>query len=216
VQAVDVDYYTDANLAVTLHVLDVLNEEPLAAALATRHLGEVLTTAMATIFKKIKLHTHENLGWGKIQLPEEQMHTTAYWLSLGPAALHGMSPSETEGALLGFGNLLAHMAPVFLMCDPRDVRPVVQVRAPFTEQPTVYLYDVYPGGTGLADKLYTSDTDIMAAALDLVSRCPCDHGCPACVGPPAEVGETTKALAETLLQRLTAAAVASEPDLTGA
>lgn len=216
VQAVDVDYYTDANLAVTLQVLDVLSEQPLADDLATRHLGEVLATAMATIFKKIKLHTHENLGWGKIHLPEEQMHTTAYWLSLSPAALDGMSPSETEGALLGFGNLLAHIAPVFLMCDPRDIRPVVQVRAPFTELPTIYLYDVYPGGTGLADKLYTSDIDVMQAALDLVTRCPCEHGCPACVGPPAEVGEATKALARTLLMRLTAPTMSSGSELTGA
>lgn len=216
VRAVDVDYYTDANLAVTLHVLDVLGEQPLAAGMGQRYLGEVLATAMATIFKKIKLHTHENLGWGKIHLPEEQMHTTAYWLALSEAALAGMSPAETEGALLGFGNLLAHIAPVFLMCDPRDIRPVVQVRAPFTEQPTVYLYDVYPGGTGLADKLYTADNEIMRAALDVVSRCPCAHGCPACVGPPAEVGESTKALAKTLLQRLTAGSVPGESERTGA
>lgn len=204
VRAVDVDYYTDANLAVSLQVLDILQEQELPGQRATRYLGEVLATAMATIFKKIKLHTHENLGWGKIHLPEEQMHTTAYWLALQPAALQGMAPAETEGALVGFGNLLAQIAPLFLMCDPRDIRPVVQVRAPFTERPTLYLYDVYPGGTGLADKLYASDRDIMQAALEHVTACPCDRGCPACVGPPAEVGETTKALARTILERLTA------------
>ena len=207
VTAVDVDYYTDANLAVTIKVLDVLRQSDWPAVtgpepLAARALGEVLAAAMATIFKKIKLHTHENVGWGKINLPEEQMHTTAYWLSLGPALTDGLSPSAVEAALVGLGNLLANVAPLYLMCDPRDIRPVTQVRSPFTGLPTVYLCDSYPGGIGLADRLYDLDTEVLRAALDLVAGCGCEAGCPSCVGPSNEVGEGAKAGAQRALSEL--------------
>ena len=76
VRSVEADYYTDANLAVTLKVLDIVSGEPRDSI---RNYGEVMLSAQATIYKKIKLHTHENVGWGKIHLPEQELHTTAYW-----------------------------------------------------------------------------------------------------------------------------------------
>jgi DEAD/DEAH box helicase domain-containing protein len=115
VRAVAVDYYTDANLAVRLEVLDIAAHED------QRAVGEVALTYLATIFKKLKLHTHENIGWGKIHLPEETMHTTAYWLSLPPAATAGLGQADLEQSLVGLANVLATIAPLYLMCDARDL-----------------------------------------------------------------------------------------------
>jgi DEAD/DEAH box helicase domain-containing protein len=198
VRPVDVDYYTDANLAVRLEVLDVTGQD------GDRAWGEVALTYLPTIFKKIKLHTHENVGWGEIHLPEETMHTTAYWLTLPETATAGVSRTDLEGGLVGLATVLANIAPLFLMCDPRDLGLQPEVRSPFTRRPTVFLYDRIPGGVGFGERLYQQHSDLLTAAADLVRRCPCDRGCPSCVGPTHAVGQRAKGTVLRLLAALTA------------
>jgi DEAD/DEAH box helicase domain-containing protein len=200
VRPVEVDYYTDANLAVDLKVLETSDEKHDEAC--CRHHGDVAVTYLATIFKKIKLDTLENVGWGKINLPQEDMHTTAYWLSLDEATLQGLSPAELQAGLSGVANLLAGIAPLFLMCDAKDLQAVAQVRAPSTRRPTVYLYERNPGGVGLARALYDAHTTLLRSALDLAKSCPCADGCPSCVGPGVESGPDSKRSAITVLERL--------------
>ena len=186
VHKVEVEYYTDANLAVTIKPLDVLKEK-VDQNMWVRF-GEVMTSAKATIFKKIRLHTLENMGWGEIHLPEYEMHTAAYWVSLPDDICDGFKQDELQSALVGLGHLLKSLAPMYLMCDPADLHQVVQVRSPFNEQPTVYLYDAYPAGIGLGEKCYDLHPMLLGAALDRVHSCPCESGCPSCVGPAAEHG----------------------------
>ncbi|HEY8921533.1 MAG TPA: DEAD/DEAH box helicase, partial [Candidatus Limnocylindria bacterium] len=81
----DVDYYTDADLGITLKVLEVFEEADQPPA-GKRQRGEVMVAWQVTMFKKIKYHTHENVGWGSISIPEQEMHTTACWL-VPPAEL---------------------------------------------------------------------------------------------------------------------------------
>jgi len=200
VKQVDVDYYTDANLAVTIKPLDVFEEA--AAGGTSRAHGEVLLTAKATIFKKIKFHTHENVGWGKIHLPEEQMHTTAYWFTLDPAATASYSEPEVEAGLQGISNVMRNVAPLHLMCDPRDIGAVAQVRSPFTHKPTVYIYDSMPGGVGFGEKLFGLHLELAAAAYEVVAQCSCSRGCPSCVGPLEEVGPLGKPMALSLLEEV--------------
>ncbi len=197
VKEVKVDYYTDANLAVDLKVLDVFESKE--GATLKQGLGEVLVTAVVTMFKKIKLHTHENIGWGRLHYPEEQVQTAATWFSVPAAVAAKFSPSEMETALAGVANVLANVAPLLLLCDPRDLHVVPQVRAPFTEEPTVYFHDHYPGGIGLAEKLYEVLPRVWKAAEELVDGCKCDAGCPSCVGPATELGPKAKGLVRRLL-----------------
>lgn len=180
VRRVNVDYYTDANLAVDLKVIDVFRED--AGKAVHRSSGEVSVSSLVTMFKKIKLHTHENIGSGPVTLPELEMHTTAYWVSL-PETLPDMSQTDIQNGLLGISNVLSNAAPIYLMCDPGDIRVVHQVRAPFTQRPTVYIYDSYPGGVGFSDKLYELHGELFETAAGMVEKCGCDTGCPSCVGP---------------------------------
>ncbi len=191
VHKVDVEYYTDANLAVTIKPLEVLKEKR-ELGIDVRF-GEVMTAAKATIFKKIRLHTHENMGWGEIHLPEYEMHTAAYWVALPDDLCEGFSQDELQSALVGLGHLLKSLAPMYLMCDPADLHQVVQVRSPFSDKPTVYLYDAYPAGIGLGEKCYDLHPMLLGAALDRARSCECAHGCPSCVGPAAETGNVTGA-----------------------
>jgi DEAD/DEAH box helicase domain-containing protein len=200
VRPVNVDYYTDAEIAVDLKVLEDAEEYEVRGARAAH--GEVKVSYQPTIFKKIKLETHENVGWGKIYLPQEDVHTTAYWLSLLPEATAGLHGDAMQVGLWGLGNLLVNVAPLFLMCDPRDVRVVTEVRSPFTGRPTVYIYESVPGGVGFAGQLYAIHQALIEAAHNLVAGCVCVAGCPSCVGPHNEVGGSPKQAALMMLAYL--------------
>jgi len=163
--------------------------------------GEVAITWLATIFKKVRLHTHENVGWGKIQLPEETMHTAAYWMTFDDAATKGLGREQVAAGLQGIANLARNLAPVYCMCDPRDIGAQAQVRSPSTLQPTVFLYDIVPGGVGLAERLFEIRDDLADACRSLVEQCACADGCPACVGAQVETKSPAKKAARALLAR---------------
>ncbi len=197
----DVDYYTDADLGITLKVLEVF-EETDAPPAGRRQRGEVMVAWKVTMFKKIKFHTHENVGWGSISIPEQEMHTTACWL-VPPAELVNRYDRDTlDGALIGLARVARTTAALLLMCDPRDLGVLAQVQAPFTGRPTLYLYDAVPGGVGLTERLFTLVDELVRACRDAVSSCRCSDGCPACVGPATEVGPRGKATVAELLAGL--------------
>jgi DEAD/DEAH box helicase domain-containing protein len=199
----DVDYYTDADLGITLKVLEVFEEADERPA-GKRQRGEVMVAWKVTMFKKIKFHTHENVGWGSISIPEQEMHTTACWL-VPPAELVNRYDRDTlDGALIGLARVARTTAALLLMCDPRDLGVLAQVQAPFTGQPTLYLYDAVPGGVGLTERLYTLTDDLIRACRGAVESCPCADGCPACVGPAIEVGARGKQTVIELLAGLAA------------
>jgi DEAD/DEAH box helicase domain-containing protein len=198
VHAVDVDYYTDADLGVTLKVLEVADEATGPRG-DHRQRGDVMVAWHATLFKKIKFHTHENVGWGPINLPEQQMHTAATWLVVPPEVASRFDRETLDGALIGLARLARNTAPLLLMCDVRDLGVLAQARAPFTNEPTLYLYDAIPGGVGLSERLFSLTDELIEACLDLARGCPCDEGCPSCVGPVTEVGPLGKAATAELL-----------------
>lgn len=200
VKEVNVDYYTDAEMAVDIKVLDEFRKAEVVNSF--RSYGEVLVTAIPTIFKKVKLNTHENLGWGYIHLPESQMHTTAFWLSLDFQQDKLFTVQELQDGLVGIANLFANIAPIYLMCNPTDIGVAPQVRSPFTGLPTIYFYDRYPGGIGLSEKLYSVYDSVLLSSLEVVENCQCESGCPSCVGPMNETGETGKQVAQHILRLL--------------
>jgi DEAD/DEAH box helicase domain-containing protein len=197
----DVDYYTDADLGITLKVLEVFEEADEAPA-GKRQRGEVMVAWKVTMFKKLKFHTHENVGWGSISIPEQEMHTTATWLVPPAEVVNRYDRDTLDGALIGLARVARTTAALLLMCDPRDLGVLAQVQAPFTGQPTLYLYDATPGGVGLTERLYTLTADLIRASRQAVESCPCADGCPACVGPAIEVGSRGKQVVIELLTAL--------------
>jgi len=205
VRRVDVDHYTQADRAVTLKPIDVFDSAALAGG--RRQHGEVMVASLATIYKKLKFVTNENLGWGRIHLPEIELQTTAAWLTVDPAIVAGGAPGgwrrdELDVGLLGAGRALQGVASFLLMVDPHDLGLVSQVRSPHHEAPTIYLYETVPGGVGLAERLFGRTDELIAGAIDLITGCGCDGGCPACTGPRLEPGIDARALALRLLRTL--------------
>lgn len=200
VSPVSVDYYTDAQLAVELKVLDSFQQA--GAAKGSHEVGEVVLTFLATIFKKVKLHTHENVGWGKIAIPEESMHTSAYWLSFDEAATNGLGRDELASGLTGIAHLARNLAPLFCLCDANDIGSETHIRSPYNEMPTVYLFDSVPGGVGLAGKLFEVRESLLEACHATLIACDCANGCPSCVGPQVEAKSPAKKAALLLLERV--------------
>lgn len=185
---VEVDYYTDAETKVDLKVLDVFESKPQHDV--ERCCGELSVTWLPTIYKKIKFGTHENVGWGEIHLPEQTMHTTGYWIEfpLDTAERFGIAKEELGEALNALANALKQVAPVQVLCDPSDIRAQAMLRSPVGELPTIYLYEKYPGGVGISEKLFSHHQRLLEAAVSLLADCPCAEGCPSCVGSVLETG----------------------------
>jgi DEAD/DEAH box helicase domain-containing protein len=197
----DVDYYTEADLGITLKVLEVFDEADGAAA-GRRQRGDVMVAWKVTMFKKIKFHTHENVGYGPISIPEQQMHTAACWIVPPPELVNRYDRDTLDGALIGLARVARTTGALLLMCDPRDLGVLAQVQAPFTGQPTLYLYDAVPGGVGLTERLFGLTAELIHACREAVDSCACADGCPACVGPAIEVGPRGKATVGELLTAL--------------
>ena len=198
VRRVDVDHYTEADRAVTLKPLDVFAEAP--ATRGKRVHGEVMVASLATIYKKLKFVTNENLGWGRIHLPEIELHTTAYWLTAQDVG--GWRRRELDLALVGAGRAIQTIASVLLMVDPHDLGLVTQVRSPHHVAPTIYLYESVPGGVGLSQRLWERHDELLAGAADLIAGCGCVGGCPACTGPRLEPDVDVRVLSLRLLGEL--------------
>ncbi len=190
-----VDYYTDAETKADLKVIEINDSA------GETNWGEVSITNVTVLFKKIKFETHENVGSGKLSLPEIEMHTTSFWheYSEDIGEQLGFGRANLGSALRGMANVLGIVAPLYLMCDSRDLRSVSQVKSAFTEKPTIYIYESVPGGVGYAQKLFRVAPEIFSAAIQLIKDCPCKTGCPSCVGPEIEVGREGKQNASLLL-----------------
>jgi DEAD/DEAH box helicase domain-containing protein len=186
VRPVDVDYYTDAQMAVTVTVLDTFMHD--ARPGWDRAHGEVKLTSLASVFKKVRFHTHENVGSGPIRLPEQTLHTTAYWTSVDDAVWKALGRELLEAGLHGMAHALRSVASLHLMCDPRDLGALGEVRSPTTRRPTVTVYEVFPGGVGYARRLHELHDRLLSDAAALVGGCPCADGCPSCTGPSAVEG----------------------------
>ena len=271
VKPAQVDYYTDASSTTDVCVLEESAREEMGPT--TRSHGEVLITTLVTGYRKVKLYTHEVLGWGEVTLPEQEMRTAAYWLSVSQDAaerlaaegilllpndygpswerarnaarardgdrcrscgaperegrqhdVHHLRPFREFGyargvndndqianaldnlitlcpachhraesargvrtALGGLAHALGNLAPLYLMCDPRDIGIVTEQRASRSASglPTITLYERVPAGIGFSQTLYELHGELLIAARDLIAACPCDGGCPACIGPGA-------------------------------
>jgi DEAD/DEAH box helicase domain-containing protein len=205
VHKVDVDHFTDAITKVDLKVLDILEEKERDKVNYSKKYGEVAVSRVTTGYKKIKFNTNENIGIGKVYLPELEMQTAAMWWEF-PDPLFENDPFFVESVvgegLKGIANLLQHMIPLFVMCDITDISVIPMVRAPFSGKHTLYVYDKYQGGIGLSKKLFSIESEILQAVRDHLNACNCDNGCPSCSGPQIESGNYGKISAKKILEKL--------------
>jgi DEAD/DEAH box helicase domain-containing protein len=233
VKQVDVDYYTDAIRYTQVKVLEVAQEaraserNPSVAALRSH--GDVLVRSQVVGFKKLKFFTNENIGAGDLQLPENEMHTTAYWITLERALIESLpyTISERQSGMFGLLHALETVATLLLMCDGRDLGTAIGEKPPAPNdaseaivsmrmedavkagakeffEPNLYLYDAYPGGIGFSEPLFRAHELLVSKARELIVDCGCEQGCPSCVGPAGDLAPRAKEAALAILDRLCA------------
>lgn len=195
VKRVDSDYFTDAITYTKVKILET------AETVAEHNHGEVHVAHQVVGFKKLKFFTMENVGSGDLNLPVQEMHTTSYWITIPRSVFEALPYSTTErlNGLHGFAYALAHLSCVFLMCDRRDIGSAVEagVDDP-TFNPTIFIYDNFPGGIGLSRPLYEIRYQVLDATRQLIQSCSCEDGCPSCVGPTTMAKEVALKILESL------------------
>jgi len=203
VRRVDTDYFTDAIDYTQVKVLEEYDAQEMNGARALH--GDVRVNTQVVGWKKIKFFTLENVGAGHLSMPEQEMHTTSFWLHFPETFLSrfaDLSPTERQSGVVGLGNALRAVGSLLLMCDPRDIG--VSITEDISQglqsfEPNLYLYDNFAGGIGLSVPLFRMTRQLLENAAQLISHCECDDGCPSCVGPAGEVGERGKSVAARLL-----------------
>ena len=189
VEESDLNYYTDSIVKSDIKVLHIDDERSTSGFRAL--IGDVLVRREIAKFKKIRYHSHENIGYGEISLPEEEMHTRSVVLLFAGGTQAGDAflsiPRELREEVIGrLGTLVKNVAPVFLLCESSDIGVAERLKDPYSDEPALYVYDMYPGGTGLSEGMLERMETILSACLDLISACPCERGCPSCIGPDDE------------------------------
>ncbi len=215
VKHVNVDYFTDAIRYTQVRILEIAEEELMAGPAMRAH-GDVLVRSQVVGFKKIKFFTNENVGAGKLELPENEMHTTSFWITLDRLLVASLafSISERQAGMFGLLYALESMAALLLMCDRRDLGTAIGERPPSANvgadlvedaavveeslgdpnlvrdyfEPNLYLYDAYPGGIGFSEPLFRAHGILLRRTRELIAGCGCEEGCPSCVGPAGDKG----------------------------
>ena len=277
VRAVECDYYTDAITYTKVTILETFASEGPAEAghyestgpgdsdrrsvrLQPDHVasgkshGEVHVVSRVVGFKKIKFYTNENVGSGELDLPEQQMHTSSYWLTVPSAIMAALpfSGDDRRDGVVGLAFAMRNIAQLLLMCDRHDIGLSVDggtlERAPRTgargpsearsrraralgggapsalsndsadtlsalaAEPNIFIYDNYPGGIGFSRPLFEMHALLLERTRDLVVGCPCESGCPSCVGPEGNTGPHAKAVALRILDELLSFSGTTLPD----
>ncbi len=215
------EYYTEPVLVTNLEILDVFTSDPSKELENCRpgpefNEGEVHVNNKVTGFKKLKFYTMENLGYGEISLPDQEMFTTSFWITVHSEDKCEIKLSIIEliDAMAGVGYAMKHIAAFLLMCEPRDLgfclgdpyhnwffrkeadRAKIQK---ISFNPTIFLYDAYPGGVGLSSSLFSHRKVLLRNTLAHIEQCSCKQGCPSCIGPYPDLGEKSKEFAGRLL-----------------
>jgi DEAD/DEAH box helicase domain-containing protein len=242
VRSVDCDYYTDAITYTKVTILETFetddgcrmvdggttDEAPPSSVIyhppsarAKRSHGEVHVVSRVVGFKKIKFYTNENVGSGELSLPEQQMHTSSYWLTIPAAVMASLAygGDDRRDGVIGLAFAMRQVAQLLLMCDGHDIGLSIDggslersartggtggVPEALAVEPNIFIYDNYPGGIGFSRPLFEMHELLLERTRELIAGCPCESGCPSCVGPEGNTGPHAKAVASAILGRLVA------------
>lgn len=227
VKEVDCDYYTTAITYTKVTILDRFASDAPSVALH----GEVHVVSRVVGFKKIKFHTNENVGSGELDLPEQQMHTTSYWLEIPLAVMNTLpyAADDRRDGVVGLAFAMKQVAQLLLMCDARDIGLSVNAsehdqagtawsrrssddQGAEADTPRIFIYDAYPGGIGFSAPLWGMQQELLSKTSALIAGCECETGCPMCVGPIGETGPLAKTVALRLLEHLLQGAAPALPE----
>jgi DEAD/DEAH box helicase domain-containing protein len=223
VREIDCDYYTTAIAYTKVTPIDTFaGSDPESGSDPGASHGEVHVVSRVVGFKKIKFYTNENVGSGELDLPEQQMHTTSYWLTI-PAGVMARLPfaaDDRRDGVVGLAFALKQIAQLLLMSDAHDIGISIDTgdgdlgAGGGANPQKIFVYDNYPGGIGFSAPLYQMHHELLTNTRTLIAECPCENGCPGCVGPIGNAGPLSKIVALRVLNLLIADAALTRTEDT--
>jgi len=182
VHKVNLEYYTQSIADSRIRIVETEKDERWRRS--EIGFGSLAVSEKVYLFKKVRFGSRESVGFGPVDLPVQTLETEGLWVTPPAAALaevarHGRVAAE---GLWGIANVLRDVITIHAMCDVMDIGTAMDARG--TGAPSLFVYDKYPGGLGFARKSFHLCETIMQGALDLITGCPCEAGCPSCVGAP--------------------------------
>lgn len=180
----DLDEYTQPREETDIAIAATERSAP--CGIGTAHLGRVVVSNRVIAYQRRRIGSGESLGVVDLDLAPRELDTRACWYTVPAASLvaAGVDPSRITGAVHAAEHALIGLLPLFTICDRWDVGGVSMALHPETGDPTIFIYDGYPGGAGIAELAFAELARHVAETLDLVRRCACDDGCPSCVQSP--------------------------------
>jgi DEAD/DEAH box helicase domain-containing protein len=177
-------WYTQARQSSDIRVASVTATRRLGAV--DCYLGRVEVTRRVVAFARRSIANGELLEVVPLDLPEEALATVAFWYTVPePVVVRaGICAQDLPGSLHAAEHAAIGVLPLFAMADRWDIGGVSTALAPDTGLPTVFIYDGYPSGMGIAERGFAQAEDHLGATLETVRACPCESGCPSCVQSP--------------------------------
>ena len=177
-------YYTRPRVETDVEILEEDEARDLANG-AMLHWGRVRTTDSVTYFKKVRVADDKEVGVYPLDLPDVMLETQALWITLPPLPKEARPSFESFGGALHAGEHgLIGLLPLFAMCDRADIGGLSTPVHRQSRLPTVFVYDGYPGGVGISRRGYDAFESLARDTLGVITRCPCEKGCPACIQSP--------------------------------
>ncbi len=180
----DQDAYTQARENTDIDIAEVHDTAPCGAGRV--HVGSVTVTNQVVAYQRKRASTNEVVETVPLDVPPRTLSTLGVWYTVAPdRLLHaGVAPPQVLGAVHAAEHALIGMLPLFAICDRWDVGGVSMAIHPATNTPTIFIYDGYPGGAGIAALAFADVVEHVRATAALVRACPCAAGCPSCVQSP--------------------------------
>ncbi|MHB1001876.1 MAG: DEAD/DEAH box helicase [Armatimonadota bacterium] len=176
----DLDYYTQSVQASQIRIDEKETEDELFGV--SIGFGDVTVTTSIPMFKKIKFHSRDSLGFEKLELPPQELETVAMWFAPPQEMVKEMQDRQMlmGEALIGIANVMVEIAPFFVMCDTQDIGTVVDSSC--LGRDALFLHDRYPGGMGYARRCLDRTGEMLQTIYEVIRECSCEDGCPSCVG----------------------------------
>jgi DEAD/DEAH box helicase domain-containing protein len=180
----DADEYTQPRTEIDIAIVSEDAFAPLGSVMA--HLGTVEVSNQVVAYQRKQISSNAVIEVCDLELPERTLVTRACWYTVDADVVEaaGVDAAQLIGTVHAAEHGLIGMLPLFTICDRWDVGGVSMALHPQTNQPTIFIYDGYPGGAGIAELAFAAAHRHAAATLELVASCPCDDGCPSCVQSP--------------------------------
>ena len=176
--------YTEARVLTDLSVVRPHAERHIGGT--TAHFGEVLVTHQVIEYRRKQLMTDTVLAVEPLDLPEEELPTTALWIVIPPALAAAVEDAglDLAGGIHAVEHAAIGLLPLLAMCDRWDIGGVSYPEYPDTGRATIFIYDGHRGGVGVTEKGFELLDELLRRTLDAIRLCPCESGCPSCIQSP--------------------------------